>query len=41
MKEKKTPEMVAFYKGMPCKDGAACKFKDTTCMFGHDAVKEE
>ena len=41
MKEKKTPEMVAFYKGMPCKDGAACKFKDTTCMFGHDAIKEE
>ena len=41
MKEKKTPEMVAFYKGMKCRNGAACKYKDTTCMFGHDAIKEE
>ena len=41
MQGKKTPDMVAFYKGMRCKHGAACKYKDTTCMFGHDEVTEK
>ena len=38
----KNPEMVAhFKKNFKCKHGAACQYKDTTCMFGHDEVTEK
>ena len=38
----KNPEMVAYYKkNFKCKHGAACNYKDTTCMFGHDEVTEK